>query len=262
METAVFEVIDKALASKYLEKNEDNRRTRKWYASALSSAMQRGEWITTHQGIAFDETGRLIDGQHRLEAIVNSDLKIKMLVARGLSEKAFSVLDSGMKRTIADQTKMHPRTAEVCRVLAGIAFGRSGVTSAQAQQIYDGGVGTIHDQLIAYCPTNRAMFSAAPIRAVAVVMMLDGYNSQYILDLYANLVYQKFDQLPAIAHAFIRQMQAKKIVINDRHEIYGRALKMFNPMYAKTERLFCTESEMEAAQQYIKAVLRRHLSGE
>jgi hypothetical protein len=262
METAHFETINAALASKYLESNTDNRRNRKWWSTALSAAMTRGEWVTTHQGIAFDVTGRLIDGQHRLEAIVQSNQPIRMLVTRNLSEKAFSVLDSGMKRTIADQTKMHARTAETCRFIAGIVWGRNGCTAAQATQIYHAGVGPLHDQLISYCPTNRAMFTAAGIRSVAVVMMLDGYQQQYIMDLYSNLVYQKFDALPPIAHSFIRQLQNKKISNTNKYEIVGRAIKIFNPEYSKVERLILTESEMEAAYEYIRSVIRRNLDKE
>jgi len=34
----------------------------------FAEAMRRGEWMVTHQGIAFDTQGVLVDGQHRLAA--------------------------------------------------------------------------------------------------------------------------------------------------------------------------------------------------
>ena len=257
--TANYEIIDATLAEKYLEKNTDNRKNRKWWVNGLAAAMQREEWITTHQGIAFDVTGRLIDGQHRLEAIVLSKKSIELLVCRNLPTEAFSVLDAGMKRSIADQTKMHRQTAEVCRILSGVVYGRNNCTAAQAQSIYESGVGKIHDRLVAYCPSKKRNFSAAAIRATAVVMVLDGHDEKYIFDLYTNLVHQRFDQLPIIAHSFIRQLQTQKFIVNQHNEVYGRALKVFNIEYAKVERLGLTESEMDAALQYVKSVVNSHL---
>lgn len=66
--------------------------------------MKLGLWKLTHQGIGFDVSGELIDGQHRLHAIVESGATVQMLVARDIEgEHAIDCLDRGEERTVAQQ---------------------------------------------------------------------------------------------------------------------------------------------------------------
>lgn len=69
---------------------------------AFAEAMKRGEWKTTHQGIAIDSNGVLVDGQHRLTAIVEADVPVKLTVFTEVSPDSFDVLDTGKRRNAAD----------------------------------------------------------------------------------------------------------------------------------------------------------------
>ena len=141
-----------AMAKTMLESNTDNRNKRGWWVSGLANMMKRGEWITTHQGVAFDESGKLIDGQHRLEAIVEAEMTIPMLVVTGVSNQAYKVLDNGIKRTLSDLTGLTTRTAEVCRIFARLNYGGNSITSAeQCIEVYNSGVGEVADNLVEYC---------------------------------------------------------------------------------------------------------------
>lgn len=68
----------------------------------LADAMKRNQWRFTHQGIAFDKDGNLVDGQHRLEAVLESDVPIPVAVWRGVDPETFKVLDSGRRRNLSD----------------------------------------------------------------------------------------------------------------------------------------------------------------
>lgn len=68
----------------------------------FESQLRRGEMQLTHQGIAISASGRLLDGQHRLTAIVNTGISASLLVATGLPDSSFTVLDTGTARTAAD----------------------------------------------------------------------------------------------------------------------------------------------------------------
>jgi hypothetical protein len=68
----------------------------------FAAAMRRGEWRVTHQGIAFDTGGALVDGQHRLAAVVEADTPVEMTVFTEVPEGAFDVLDTGKRRNAAD----------------------------------------------------------------------------------------------------------------------------------------------------------------
>jgi hypothetical protein len=68
----------------------------------LVGALERGEWRVTHQGVALDEEGIVIDGQHRLEAIRRYGKPVEIMVTEGVPRESFSVIDVGAKRTTAD----------------------------------------------------------------------------------------------------------------------------------------------------------------
>lgn len=93
-----------AMASKWLEKNYDNRDQRKSRIDALATAMQNDQFVVTTDCIGFDITGRLVNGQHRLEAVVKSEKSVWMLVAYNLSSNAFAFTDRGVGRTLSDIT--------------------------------------------------------------------------------------------------------------------------------------------------------------
>lgn len=68
----------------------------------FATAMQRGQWRLTHQAIAIDEHGILIDGQHRMQAVVRSDTTQEFLVAYAADPDSFDVIDTGAARKAAD----------------------------------------------------------------------------------------------------------------------------------------------------------------
>lgn len=89
-------------AASWLTRNTSNRPLSKSAVHQLATQIQRGEWQLTHQGIAFDEDGVLIDGQHRLAAVVKAEVPVLMTVTHGVPRTAFTVMDTGRKRTGRD----------------------------------------------------------------------------------------------------------------------------------------------------------------
>lgn len=102
-------LITPALAIKWLEGNVHNRRLDYRLAEMYASDIRSGKWLLTHQGIAFDVNGVLVDGQHRLWAIVIANKPVKMYVATGLpvspestndnNPSVLDVIDGGKSRT-------------------------------------------------------------------------------------------------------------------------------------------------------------------
>lgn len=114
MKTKV-ESITPETARKYLKSNTSNRNVRQLAVSEYANEMRSGRWLLTHQGIAFDSEGVLIDGQHRLLAIIEAGVPIEMMVSRDLPKFVnghaglftSDVVDNGRKRTVADQLRMN-----------------------------------------------------------------------------------------------------------------------------------------------------------
>lgn len=90
-------------AQKLLEGNEANRRIKKVHLEWLVLQMNEGKWRPeTGEAIKISKTGKLIDGQHRLLAIIKSGKTYEFLVVEGLEDEIYSVVDSGVSRTAGD----------------------------------------------------------------------------------------------------------------------------------------------------------------
>jgi hypothetical protein len=61
-----------------------------------------GRWGINGQGIIISAGGRMIDGQHRCYAVIESGISIKTMLVKGVSESAFDIIDQGRARGVAD----------------------------------------------------------------------------------------------------------------------------------------------------------------
>lgn len=61
--------------------------------------MQENRWILTGDTIKFSEEGRLLDGQHRLQACIDANVSFVTLVAFGIPKAAFKKTDRSIPRT-------------------------------------------------------------------------------------------------------------------------------------------------------------------
>jgi hypothetical protein len=100
------------MAAAWLTANTANRAVRRSHAVSLARLMRAGEWRLTHQGVAFDRSGHLIDGQHRLLAIVEAGVPVEILVFVDCPDDTFGALDRGLKRQLRDDLKQDSRVVD------------------------------------------------------------------------------------------------------------------------------------------------------
>lgn len=92
------------MAERYLQINGKNRRKSNDHIARLARKMSQGRWIVNGQTISFDIDGRLIDGQHRLEAIVKSGQTVEHAIAFDVSDPdAFKSYDGDALKRGAGQ---------------------------------------------------------------------------------------------------------------------------------------------------------------
>ena len=89
-------------AKRLLEKNDGNRTLSAKTVNRYSKMMAENEWKMNGEPIIIDSNGKLSNGQHRLEACVQSGKPFESLVVEGVSADAFDTLDSGKARTLSD----------------------------------------------------------------------------------------------------------------------------------------------------------------
>lgn len=99
-------VVTPELAHMMLERNAKNRVITKSHVKHLTAQMAAGTFRDTPQPISFDWTGRLLDGQHRLMAIIAAGVDVQLRVFFGEDPDIFSVMDTGRKRTASDNVSI------------------------------------------------------------------------------------------------------------------------------------------------------------
>ena len=86
------------LARYYLAKNKKNRLFNAKHVHFLANEIRTGNWKLNGDTIVLNDE-RLIDGQHRLMAVLMADLPITTLLVTGVSSDVFDTIDIGKKRT-------------------------------------------------------------------------------------------------------------------------------------------------------------------
>lgn len=107
-------------AKQVMEEATENVRNRSMYqvqVRRLTSDHENGRWVTTGDTIKFDEDGYLIDGQHRMQMIINSGKGAWIAVCYGqypgYREAVMPVCDlDGRPRLLEDLIEIYPPTGE------------------------------------------------------------------------------------------------------------------------------------------------------
>lgn len=97
------------LAKDILENHNNlNRNRNKEHVKALLNNMKQGTWRFNGDTIRFDRGGELIDGQHRLAALVEFGKPLPMIVVKGFDKETMRTIDQEIKpRNLADLFKIN-----------------------------------------------------------------------------------------------------------------------------------------------------------
>lgn len=107
--------VDPSVAAAWLESSRGNRRISHEHVKRLAEAMTSDCYITTHQGVAFDCDGTLVDGHHTLWAVLLSGCTIELMVTRNLRREAIRVIDTGKNRSLQDRLTLDRAWGAVSR---------------------------------------------------------------------------------------------------------------------------------------------------
>jgi hypothetical protein len=99
--------ITPAVATSWLRANKKNRPVRKRHVVFLAQEILAGNWQVNGQAIVIADNENVLDGQHRLLAVIEAGHAIDTLVVYGIPERAFATIDTGAVRTGADALCLH-----------------------------------------------------------------------------------------------------------------------------------------------------------
>jgi hypothetical protein len=108
-------MVTPTMAAKWLEANVHNRKISQEVVDRYTREMKAGSWHLNHQGIAFNCEGTLIDGQHRLWAVIESGCTIPMLVMEGLPLESQLTIDCNFARDLAARLSLTDKYGTVSK---------------------------------------------------------------------------------------------------------------------------------------------------
>jgi hypothetical protein len=263
MKTEILTVTPE-MASMMLLGNRDNRKVKQTVVDYLANEIKLGRWQLTHQGVAISETGRLLDGQHRLLAIVKSGIPCKMMVTTGAHDETFMVLDSGVKRNLSDHTGLNKRTSETLTLAVYIQRNRAGrVSPSDILELRNTPFG---DDVAYVCDgvkVNRRYFSTVGAKLAAAVLFSNNKNPQALNEL-NNIIGMDFDRMNDVQKAIF-----KKVTNQGGFKAFGAYSKgaqvdaftmmhyALNPENSNNTRIMCSDAYQKMAVFELKAAINK-----
>lgn len=220
------------IATELLKGNIDNRKLSGRTVEILARDMANGGWRLTHQCVAVSEAGTLIDGQHRLTAVVASGQTVPMYVAyySGDDTAMFLPIDLHKKRSHTDILKCNPRHAEIANTFAWILNQRAATTAEAARLIaaMEPHISRLHEY-VSERPKSRG--AAGARSAIVYRMATDPANADTYLELYRAFCLLHFDDLNLSIMSLIRSLDGDDGRFNGaqgRTELFVRIVYAFD----------------------------------
>ena len=124
-------------ASEMLARNYgNNRKVRKVWVASLATMMKNGEFVSQNgETLIIDDYGTLYDGQHRLQAVIESGKTYVFdvaVISHEIAEAAFLTIDNGTRRLTADylQCKNRKTVGALAKYAYCLKYGNTSVVTA------------------------------------------------------------------------------------------------------------------------------------
>lgn len=166
-------------ASEILAKNTKNRPLRPARVERYASDMRDGRWKLNGESVILSDKDNLMNGQHRLHAVVSSGVTVPMMLTLGVDESAFATMDAGMNRTAGDVLGMRGianfnQVAAMTRLVLNYRDDAPINRPRSPQQIED--AVAEHPEFEQYATTFGSLFNIGRSVAVACCMIADRFG--------------------------------------------------------------------------------------
>lgn len=177
-------------AVRMLEYNTLNRPLNDQHVKRIASQIIAGKWEFNGDTIKFSAKNEILDGQHRLWAIVEAKMAVETVIVRGIEKKAFATIDTLRK----------PRSGADILALNGATKHRA-ITSAALQWLLRWQRGTLEKYA---APINRIENSDIEMayennpgieRAVSRVMPLRGLANPSLIGFFYYILTNRSPEL-------------------------------------------------------------------
>lgn len=227
------------MARQWLECNKPNRPLRPSWVSILTGMINRGEWRLTHQGIALDDNGNLLDGQHRLSAIIAAGQPVQMMVTTGLDPSVFGVLDRGRARSLRDITRdghIHIAViSNIWRLFEGLPVAASSAPTLDQYLSIKAWSDTVATYALAHVTGAKHKLTPAAVVTAAAVRLMQRHD---VMDQLQAMSRMDFGCMVPSVQALCRQLLSDFANTSvSRADVMARAYRAFDPDNANLTRI-------------------------
>lgn len=108
MDNVISRIVDitPEWALRLLETNYDNRTLSSKLVRQYADDMKAGRWPLNGESIKVDDRGNVVDGQHRLWAILESGITLRTVLVEGVANDSRRTVDMGRPRTASSILQM------------------------------------------------------------------------------------------------------------------------------------------------------------
>lgn len=178
------------VAEEWLGTMANNRNVNERNVDSYSRDMRLGRWHMDGAPIRFNREGQLIDGQHRLLAVMQSETNQRFLVVKGVPHAAMTTMDTGKTRSKADVLAIFDPTLSNVNNLAATAVvhyrWKHGVRGTALRN-----APVSNDELIQHVVENQEML----IEATKMGKRMTNHHPAFTGQAYslADALFQEFD---------------------------------------------------------------------
>lgn len=201
--------------------------------------MQDGNWQLTHQGILLGKNGIVIDGQHRLHAVVLSGCSVQMMVCvdDSIESAKNCMVDLQMPRSASFIIGKSTNLVSIANLAIEISKenGRTSNASVCEKENAINIVEPFYTRLMSGSKSTKKNITVAPVMLGAIINIAKS-KSDYAIDQFNYMRTAEFVKLDRLPSSFYRQVAIDR-VNTTRFELFARAYRAFDVSRKNTTKL-------------------------
>ena len=245
-------------AEKWLEMNTGNRRIRLSHVRHLAKQMEMGRWMLSPEPIVFSPQ-RLLDGQHRLSAVLMSGCTIEASVALVQNEDVFRVLDQGVNRNNSDLTGIPSTVLQPLQWLMkqGVSTLRSSkIVIDDIERIKDENIFTLSNRINDVIKPKDRRFKSAPFRASYIMAVdLKMCDLETADRIYTDLSHMNMTEWSRMMQNIFHRFETTKVhgAVNSlRNEFFMAGMYLFSEANSKKTKIILTEKFISETEKRVR----------